>query len=269
MACSHPSINPASTWLPTSFHTTSPSRASDSLRPLLSGLRGSYIPLPWNQEWKKTITRTHLPLNALCHLLLPVVSQVPTFPIAQPHLLPASETTPGSPRLRHFYSAVKFRARAHLRSDWQASEPPPLYYCYPLTTIPHPFIGLDQFTSGRIHQIRADKGNLAAQPNCGDSAPDTSCPRCGLEDETLEHVRLNYHVLAAFRRHYFPNIDSVGPASPLWSSKDHLLNLTRYINTTDIAFQPLMHPRWATSPSPDSPDARVLEPALECLLPLL
>lgn len=259
LACSPPSINPASARLPDSFPTASHSRAADSLGPLLAGLRGSYIPLPWNQERKKTITRTYLPLNALCHLLLPIVTQVFTFPIAQPHLLPASETPPGSPRLGHSYSAVKFRARAYLLRDWETSDPPPSYYCYPLTTIPHPFMGLDRFTSGRIHQMRAGKSYLAAHPNWGNEAPDTSCPRCGQEEETLEHVILNCPALAAPRRRYLPNINSGCPASSLWVSKDHILRLARYINTTGIAFPPSMPPRWDSTPPPGSPDAPALE----------
>lgn len=252
MACCSPTINPASARLPPSFPNHSSLRAQDSLRPMLAGLRGSYIPLPWDQARKKTITRTHLPIDALCHLLSPLLPDVPAFPLAQGHLLPAGDLPPEAPSLGQSYSAVKFRAKSYLLRDWEQLDPPPASYPYPLTTIPHPFMGLDRFTSGRIHQMRAGKSYLAAHPNWGDVSPDTTCPRCGQEEESLEHAVLICPTRAVPRLRYIPNVDSVGPASSIWASLDAVLGLARFINVTGTAFPPTMPPRWEQSPTPPS-----------------
>jgi len=85
------------------------------------------------------------------------------------------------------YSALKKRVREALIEDWSRLFPPPAYYHHPQALHPCPFMGLGKFIAGRIHQMRAGKSYLAAHPSWRAPEADTSCPRCGLEPESLQH----------------------------------------------------------------------------------
>jgi len=74
-----------------------------------------------------------------------------------------------------------------LLQDWATNAPTPPYYEYPPSLAPHPFMGLAKFLAGRIHQMRAAKSYLAANPSWSDEDPNLPCPRCGTEPETFHH----------------------------------------------------------------------------------
>ena len=167
MACCSPSINPAAARLLPLFPYHSDSRARASLRHLLCVLRQNYVPLRWDQHRPVLAVRSHPPIDARCYTLRPMVAVAKTLPLLHPHLLPIGTRPPPDPPPGRSYSALKAFLKGHLLQDWLLQSPPPLSYPYPPRLVPHPFMGLDRFTAGRIHQMRSRKSYLKAHPNWG------------------------------------------------------------------------------------------------------
>ena len=117
------------------------------------GLKGNYIPLRWNQARPKLAIRSHLPIDGIINLLTPLSSRTSFFPMVNLHLLPDLPplVAPGTKS----YSSLKRESRALLMDHWTLQVPPPLYYLYKPTTVPHGFMDLDFFSAGRIYQMRA------------------------------------------------------------------------------------------------------------------
>ena len=89
------------------------------------------------------------------------------------------------------YLALKRRARDALLADWASLHPTPEYYPFQPRLTPDPFMGLDKFVAGRIHQMRAGKSYLAAHPSWWSELPDHTCPRCAPAPETFSHAILH------------------------------------------------------------------------------
>ena len=138
-----------------------------SLRHLLRGLGQNYIPLRWDQHRPVPAVRSHLPIDPLCYTLQSVVAIPKTLPLLHPHLLPICTRLPPDPPpgTGRSYRALKMFLKGHLLHDWPLQSPPPLSYPYSPTLVPHPFMGLDRFTAGRIHQMGSGKSYLKAHPN--------------------------------------------------------------------------------------------------------
>src|SRR5437879_10450855 len=145
LACAPPEINPASSRLPPAFPSTSSHRAPDSNRYLTVGLKGNYIPLRWNQARPKPAVRSHLPIDGIVNLLTPLSSGTTFFPMINLHLLPdlPPAVIPGTKS----YSSLKREARALLMDHGTLQAPPPLYYLYKPTMVPHAFMVLDCFSA--------------------------------------------------------------------------------------------------------------------------
>ena len=155
------------------------------------------------------------------------------------------------------YRALQGRARSLLLEDWKTKAPTLTYYTYPLSLTPHPFMGLGKFMAGRIHQMRAQKSYLAANPPSYRVLEPRHCPRCGNEDETFSHAILRCPSTADKREHLLQGLSDVGPESPLWSSRPLLLALAAFIMATGTNFPPDMLPSLPPSPAsmvpPSSP----------------
>lgn len=67
--------------------------------------------------------------------------------------------------MAHTYAALKRQSRLLLLSKWDSLLPAPAYYEYLCRLEPHPFMCLDKFMPGRLHQMRAHKSYLAAHPS--------------------------------------------------------------------------------------------------------
>lgn len=184
MAHSSPLITPAAARMPATFPGHSRKRATDFLWTLLAGLKQNYIPLACDQHRPVPAVRSHLPIDAL----RPLVAIATFLHLLHPHLLPVNEGPPSDPSWGRSYSALKSTVKWELLLEWLLRFPPPLSYPYLSTLIPHPFIGMDKCTAGRIHQMQAGKSYLAAHPNCGDTDPEKTCLTCGNEEKTFEHV---------------------------------------------------------------------------------
>ena len=148
------------------------------------------------------------------------------------------------------YKALKVRSQLLMMEEWNALHPRPDYYEHPCRLDPHPFMGLDKFIAGRLHQMRAHKSYLAAYPSWWSEDPDTSCPRCCSEPETFEHAILHCPARSRQRSRYLEPTLSLHAGSPLWDDRENLHTLGQYISATRTGFPPEMAPSPLPSRTP-------------------
>ena len=174
-------------------------------------------------------------------------------------LLPDLPPLPDDATMSAAYRALQRKARSRMLDHWRSFSPVPAYYTFPLPLSPHPFMRLEKFMAGRIHQMRAQKSYLAAHPSWFDTVPSRLCPLCGDEQETFSHAILRCPAKAPARLCHLQGVISVAPDSPLWSSPSLLLALASYIKAIGTNFPPGMLPELPPSPAsmvfPSSPPA--------------
>ena len=154
------------------------------------------------------------------------------------------------------YLALKKRARDALLDDWVTLHPTPGYYPYAPRLTPHPFIGLDKFVAGRIHQMRAGKSYLAAHPSWWSELPNDTCPRCGSGPESFAHAILHCPKKNRERSLLLGEVTSLDESSPLWSSGPLTQALGHFITATRTGFPPDMcppSPAFPSSPASSTP----------------
>ena len=158
------------------------------------------------------------------------------------------------------YQALRRRAREALIEDWETLHPAPAYYPYLPRLDPHPFMGLDKFVAGRIHQMRSGKSYLAAHPSWWSERPNDTCPRCGSGPESFTHAILHCPTKNRERSLLLGDLISLDEGSPLWSSPPLVHALGQFITATHTGFPPDMYPlnprpfTPASSPPPPSDD---------------
>jgi len=116
--------------------------------------------------------------------------------------------------------------------------------------------------------MRGQKTYLATHPSWSSLGELKHCPRCSEEEETLSHAILCCQSTSFHRKRLLQGLTSVGPISPLWTSKDLLLALAAFIRATATNYPPDMFP--SLPPSPASmvfPSSPILRP-LGLFLPL-
>lgn len=263
IACAPPTHNPAAARLPTSFPSLSVFRAQDSSRHLTIGLSSVYLPLNWKTPVPTPPMRKHLPIDALAHLTIPLSDGLSRFPLVL-HAPPrAGEDIPPPDLMMGTYKALKARSRELLMREWEAMDPTPAYYTHPCRLVLHPFMGLDKFIAGRIHQMRAQKSYLAGHPSWWSEDPHTSCPRCRSSPETFGHAILRWPSRTRARNRYLGSVRSLDEDSPLWSDTALLRQLEKYILATKTGFPPDMLPSPALLSLPSSPPPSARSPSLE------
>jgi len=157
ITCSSPVVNPASARLykdfPSQAHYCSPDRNCASCR----GRNRNFVPLKWNQPLMKPTFHTHFALDLLLHLisLLPFVSHFPDS--SSNSTATGSPLDPPSQPKDPTYQSLGQAVRIQSLLDWSTLADTPSYYPIHPSVKPHLFTGLDCFSAGRIHQMRAGK----------------------------------------------------------------------------------------------------------------
>jgi len=239
--CSPPEINPATARLPPSVQTPSLHRHSPDHRALSARNAGSRLPLPWLQARPPSKNRAHLPVDALPHSMLFILGPqgLSPLPVTSQHLLTDHypEAAPG-----RSYPQLKLKCKNLLMEEWDKAAPDLARYAYPPSLKPHPFMGLDKFSAGRIHQKRSGKSYLRGHPSWDSDAP-TTCPSCQSAPETFEHAILLCPAKEPSRTRHLQGVLDIGPEAPVWSSAALLGALARFIKSTATAFPPGMFSR--------------------------
>ena len=231
------SITPASARLCRSFPTLLKAREPDSHWALCTCLDPNVMPLNWKTPLCSPPVRTHLPVDALAHLTIPLLEGLSYAPMINSTLLPDLPALPSDEIMTNPYRALKRRAYSLMTEHWR-SLPLPDYYPYPLHLSPHPFMVLGRFMAGRIYQLRYQKSYLAAHPSWFKAQESTLCPPCGDEPETFSHAILRCPAKASAQARHLQDVSSVDQDALLWYSSSLLLSLAAFIKVTGTAFPP-------------------------------
>ena len=146
------------------------------------------------------------------------------------------------------YPQLKLKCKNLLMEEWDKAAPDPPRYPYQPSLKPHPFMGRDKFTTGRLHQMRSGKSYLRAHPSWDSDAP-TTCPSCLSSPETFEQAILRCLAKGPARTRHLQGVLHIGPDPPVWSSAALLGALARFIKSTATAFPPGMFSRPSSSAS--------------------
>jgi len=165
------------------------------------------------------------------------------LPVTSQHLL--CDHYPAPPPGRS-YPQLKLQCRNLLIKESEEAAPDPARYPYRPSLKPHPFMGLNKFTAGRLHQMRSGESYLHAHPSWNDDAP-TTCPSCDEAPETFEHAILQCPAKGPARARHLQGISDIGPDAPVWSSVPLLGALSRFISSTATAFPTGMFSRPTSS----------------------
>ena len=240
LICSAPEINPATARLPKSVPTFLPHCATLIARGKITSQPYLFFNLDWHSAPDKTKNPRyrHNTITALANTATPLVHDLSTLPPISLHL---TDYLPPIPGIVPSYARLKLRAKQLLLSD-RSSTPAPPYYPYPPSIRPHPFMGLDKFVAGRIHQMRSGKSYLAAHRSWGNHDADTSCPLCFEAPQTCEHAILSCPSSARQRSRLLQGVWDLAPEAPIWSNQQMLIALAEFIRTTATGFPPGMPP---------------------------
>jgi len=142
--------------------------------------------------------------------------------------------------------------------EWEQAAPDPARYPYRQSVKPHPFMGLDKFSAGRLHQMRSGKSYLSAHPSWDNNDP-TTCPKCQSAPESLEHAILHCSANEPARTRHLRGVLDIGPDAPIWSSAALLGALPLFIKSTATAFPARMFSRHSSAVSAvSSPSSNVV-----------
>ena len=135
-------------------------------------------------------------------------------PVTSQHLLSDFYPEPLSGRS---YPQLKLKCKNLLMEEWDeaATDPARYPFCPSLKT--HPFMGLDKFTAGRLHQMRSVKSYLRTHPSWDSEVP-TTCPSCLSAPETFEQAILRCRAKEPARTRHLQGVLDVAPDGPVWSS---------------------------------------------------
>ena len=225
---------PATARLPPSVQTPSLHCDPHDDRHLLARNAGSLLPLKWLQLKLPSKYRAHLPIDALAHSMLFLLGPESDQPLpitSQYHLLNSYPEQPRCPS----YPQLKQKGCDLLMEEWRSATPHPAKYRYPLSLTLYPFIGLNKFDAGRIHQMMSGKSYLKAHPSWDITEPNT-CQRYGEAPEPFDHTIIHCPANRPARDHHLQGASNLTPDAPIWSSVALLRALSSFIRTTNTAF---------------------------------
>ena len=145
LVCSPPQINPATARLCRSFPSILKFRAPNSYHPCCTQLDPNVMPLNWKTPHPSPPVRTHLPVDALTHLTLPLLEGLSFAARINSSLL--LDLPPLSPDgvMKAAYSSLKTKARLLMLDSWCIDYPPPVLHL-PSISYPPSFHG-----PGEVH----------------------------------------------------------------------------------------------------------------------
>jgi len=97
--------------------------------------------------------------------------------------------------------------------EWDKATPDPARYPYRPSLKPPPFLGLDKFAAGHLHQMRSGMSPLRAYPSWDNDAP-TTFPSCSSAPETFEQAILHCSAKEPARTRHLQGVLDVGPDAP-------------------------------------------------------
>jgi hypothetical protein len=104
------------------------------------------------------------------------------------------------------FTIMKAQAIEHCTTYWYDTfSTPGFYNLTPMLKLHH-FMKLDKFTSGRLHQFRAQKSYLASHQSWYNSSLSTRCIRCHTEPEELHHAILRCPMGSFARKDLIPDL---------------------------------------------------------------
>ena len=112
LVCSPPSINSESARLCRTFRTLLRARASDSYRSLCTCLPPNVIPLNWKTPRPISRVRSHLPVDSLAHLTLPLLEGLTFATMINSLLLPDLPPLPDDATMSAAYRALQSKAHS-------------------------------------------------------------------------------------------------------------------------------------------------------------
>lgn len=105
-------------------------------------------------------------MDAVPHRTIPFTRGLSRMPTINTDLVPElSALLPPPSLMTRTYSVLKKRVMEARIEHWSQRFPPLAYYYHSPAIHPPPFMGLNKFTAGQIHQMRARKSYLAAHPS--------------------------------------------------------------------------------------------------------
>jgi len=161
-ASSPPSVNPATARVLPSFLFLSAHWASHSSKALTSGLKSIYLPLNWRTPRPTPPIRKPLPLDEVAHRTVPFTNDLSRMPMINSYVVPTSMALLPQSLMNNTYATLKKGLRESLLDKWAKRFPAPGYYHHPSAQNAGPFMRQGKFMAGRIHQMRASKGYVAA-----------------------------------------------------------------------------------------------------------
>src|SRR5712664_969766 len=100
------------------------------------------MPLNWRTPLSSPPVRSHLPVDALSHLTLPLLEGLSFAPLIKSSLLPDLPSLPPEQVMSSASLALKRKARSLMLAHWSTFQPLPANYTFTLSLTPHPFMGL-------------------------------------------------------------------------------------------------------------------------------
>ena len=152
--------------------------------------------------------------------------------VTSQHLL--CETYP-EPLPFRSYPQLQLKCKNLLMEEWDEAAPDAARYPFRPLLKPHPFMGLDKFSAGHLHQMRSGRSYHCAHPSWDNDAP-TTCPKCHSAPETFLHAILHSQAKEPARSRHLQGVLDIGPDAPVWCSAALLGALAPFIKATATGF---------------------------------
>jgi len=216
---------------------------------LLGKNAGTQLPLPWLSGDPPTKNRGHLTLDEIPYSMLFLLGSdgVAALPVTSQHLEAHSYREPQGGRK---HPQLRGHCRNLLMEEWKARGPALARYPFPPWVTQHPFMGLNKFGAGRLHQIRSGKTSLRGHRSWDNDNP-TTCRRRTESPGPVEHAILSCPTREPARIRHLQARSDLGHDALVWYSAAVLCAQSRIIRSTRTPFSPDMfsHPTSSASSS--------------------